>query len=91
MKSVGFGPGHVLSVVVLEHVLAGFLASAAGVVSIAAVLAILSRQVLQTPIAFSVGVSAALVGASVLVTAVTAWLAARGGAWVRPLAALRNA
>jgi predicted lysophospholipase L1 biosynthesis ABC-type transport system permease subunit len=90
LKSVGFGPGHVLSVVVLEHVLAGLLASAAGVVSIAAALAILSRQVLQTPIATSAGISAALVGASVLVTAVTAWLAARSGAWVRPLAALRN-
>jgi predicted lysophospholipase L1 biosynthesis ABC-type transport system permease subunit len=90
LKSVGFGPGHVLSVVVLEHVLAGFLASAAGVLSIAAALAILSRQVLQTPIDFSIGISAALVGTSVLVTAVTAWLAARSGAWLRPLAALRN-
>jgi putative ABC transport system permease protein len=90
MKSVGFGPGHVLTVVVLEHGLAGFLASAAGVVSIATALAILSRQVLDNPIAFSAGISAALVGASVLVTVLTAWLAARSGAWLRPSAALRN-
>jgi putative ABC transport system permease protein len=90
LKSVGFGPGHVLTVVVLEHGLAGFLASAAGVVSIATALAILSRQVLDTPIAFSAGISAALVGASVVVTALTAWLAARSGAWLRPSAALRR-
>jgi predicted lysophospholipase L1 biosynthesis ABC-type transport system permease subunit len=90
LKSVGFGPGHVLTVVVLEHGLAGFLASAAGVVSIATALAILSRQVLDTPIAVSVGISAALVSASVVVTALTAWLAARSGASARPSTALRN-
>jgi putative ABC transport system permease protein len=90
MKAVGFGPRHVLTLVILEYGLAGFLASAAGVLSIAVTLAILSSRVLQAPIAFSMGISALMLGTFLLVTAVTAWLAARKGAWVRPLAALRN-
>ena len=90
LRSVGFGPSHVVTLVVLEYGLAGFLASAAGVISIATALAILSRQALQTPVAFSAGISAVLVAAAVLVTAVTAWVVARGGAWAHPAAALRN-
>ena len=90
LRSVGFGPTHVVGLVVLEYGLGGFLASAAGVVSIATALAILSRQALQTPIAFSAGISAVLVTASVVVTAATAWIAARGRAWMHPAAALRN-
>ena len=81
---------HVVTLVVLEYGLAGFLASAAGVISIATALAILSRQALQTPVAFSAGISAVLVAAAVLVTAVTSWVVARGGAWAHPAAALRN-
>jgi putative ABC transport system permease protein len=90
LKVVGFGPRHVLTLVVVEYGLAGFLAGAAGVISIAATLAILSRYALQTSISFSVGISALLVAACVLVTGVTSWTAARRGAWVRPLTALRN-
>ena len=90
LRSVGFGPSHVVTLVVLEYGLAGFLASAAGVISIATALAILSRQALQTPVAFSAGISAVLVAAAVLVTAVTSWVVARGGAWAHPAAALRN-
>jgi putative ABC transport system permease protein len=90
LRAVGFGPGHVLTLVVLEYGLAGLLASAAAVLSIATALALLSRLVLQTPIAVSAGISAALVASAVLVTGLTAWLAARSGASVRPLTALRN-
>lgn len=91
LRAVGFGPGHVLALLVLEYGLAGFLAGAAGVAAIAAALAVLSREVLQTPIPTSAAVGAALVAAAVVVTSLTAWLAARRGARERPLTALRNA
>jgi putative ABC transport system permease protein len=89
-KAVGFGPGNVLTLVLMEYGLAGFLAAAVGVVSIAVTLAILSSATLQTPIAFSVGISTLLLVTSVAVTVLTSWVAARKGAWVRPLTALRN-
>jgi ABC-type antimicrobial peptide transport system permease subunit len=90
LKAVGFGPGHVLLLVVVEYGLAGLIASAAGVMVIAATLAILSNAVLETPIGLNMAISALLVAASLVVTAATAWLSARRASWARPLAALRS-
>jgi predicted lysophospholipase L1 biosynthesis ABC-type transport system permease subunit len=80
----------VLTLLLLEYGLAGFLAAATGVLSIAATLAVLSREALQTPIPVSAAVGAALVLASVAVTSLTTWLSARRGVGARPLTALRN-
>jgi ABC-type antimicrobial peptide transport system permease subunit len=89
-KAIGFGPGSVLRMVLLENALVGLLAGTVSVLAAALILGVISRLAFQKAIGFDPVVALWVLIAAAFLAVVTAYLAARTPVRIRPLEALRN-